>query len=71
MGALSVFDIVYVTTEGGPANATQVIVLYIYKKAFHLTKFGEGSALTVLLFAISLVVIWMQWKYYARVMGEK
>jgi len=71
MGALSVFDIVYVTTQGGPANATQVVVLYIWKKAFYLTKFGEGSALTVLLFAISLVVIWMQWKYYARMVGEK
>jgi len=70
IGALSVFDIVYVTTQGGPANATQVIVLYIWKKAFYLLKFGEGSALTTFLFFMSLGVIWMQWKYYTSITKE-
>lgn len=68
--ALSIFDIVYVLTQGGPANATQVIVLYIWKKAFYLLKFGEGSALTAVLFFISLGVMWIQWNYYTRVIEE-
>ena len=34
IGAFKVFDLIYVTTQGGPANATQVLGTYIYVQAF-------------------------------------
>lgn len=48
--ALKMYDIVYIMTNGGPANATQVISFYVYNKGFQQLKFGEASAASFLLF---------------------
>jgi len=57
--SFQVFDVVKVMTNGGPANATQVSVFYIYKHAFEFGKLGYSSALAfvlfVLLFGVSLL----------------
>lgn len=52
IGAVQVFDQVYVLTSGGPANATQVSVYYIYLQAFQFSHIGYSSALAFVLFAI-------------------
>lgn len=49
---LQIFTQPYVMTEGGPANATYVYGLHLYKSAFLYTKFGYASALAWLLFLI-------------------
>ncbi|MDO5345392.1 MAG: sugar ABC transporter permease [Lachnospiraceae bacterium] len=48
--ALKMYDIVYILTEGGPANSTQVISYYIYNRGFTTLKFGEAAAASFLLF---------------------
>ncbi|MFE9235245.1 carbohydrate ABC transporter permease [Cellulosimicrobium funkei] len=59
-GSFQIFDTVAVTTNGGPVNATRVIYLYIYDLAFAQLDFGYASALSVVLFAVLLVVALVQ-----------
>ncbi|WP_375387543.1 carbohydrate ABC transporter permease [uncultured Amnibacterium sp.] len=54
--ALQLFDLVYTTTRGGPLNATQTVVYYLWNAAFRRTQFGYGSAVAWTLFAVTLVV---------------
>jgi len=55
IGGFNVFGIVFVMTQGGPGTATQVIATYMYRKAFQESEVGYGSALAVLMTALSLV----------------
>ena len=50
MDAFRVFDLVYVMTQGGPADATNVIQFYGYKKMFAEGFLGYGSAIAVVVF---------------------
>ena len=54
--ALKVFDLVFVMTQGGPADATNVLQFYGYKKSFAEGMIGYGSAIAVAVFAISLLL---------------
>jgi multiple sugar transport system permease protein len=54
--AIQLFDLVYTTTRGGPLNATQTVVYYLWKTAFKKLEFGYGSALAYGLFALTLVI---------------
>lgn len=47
--AFALFDLVFVLTGGGPANATQVMGYYLYEAAFHFLKYGYASALAWLI----------------------
>jgi len=53
---LQAFDLVYVTTRGGPANATSTVVFYIYQQAFQYNDLGYASAITALL-ALFLMLV--------------
>jgi len=57
IAALAAFDIVYVTTAGGPGNSTAVPGIEIYILAFTEQRIGLASALAVLLMLLVLVVI--------------
>lgn len=59
-GSLKVFDLVYVTTNGGPGFATEVISTFIYKNAFSSFKAGYGMALSMIFFVILVVVTVVQ-----------
>jgi multiple sugar transport system permease protein len=54
--ALRVFDLVFVMTQGGPADATNVLQFYGYKKTFAEGMIGYGSTIAVTVFMISLVL---------------
>jgi len=54
--ALRVFDLVFVMTQGGPADATNVLQFYGYKKIFTEGFMGYGSTVSVLVFAVTLTV---------------
>ena len=54
--SFQVFTNVYIMTNGGPANATMVFVLYLYQSAFQYLRMGYGSALAWVLFAIILIL---------------
>jgi len=51
-----IFDIVYITTGGGPGNATEVLPLLIWKTAFSHLHFGKASALAVVAILISALL---------------
>lgn len=57
IAALAAFDIVYVSTAGGPGNATAVPGIQIYILAFTQQRIGLASALAVMLMALVLVVV--------------
>jgi multiple sugar transport system permease protein len=49
------FPIIWVMTQGGPANSTDILVTHLYKLAFRVGKLGEASAVSLVMFAILLV----------------
>ncbi|GAB2538256.1 carbohydrate ABC transporter permease [Brachybacterium huguangmaarense] len=60
IAALKTFDLVYLTTSGGPGSATTVPSYEVYRRAFELKSVGSASAvaivLTVLVFTLNLLV---------------
>jgi ABC-type sugar transport system permease subunit len=60
IGGFKVFDLIYATTQGGPANATQVLGTYIYLQAFNLGNMGYANAISVVLLAIAVILGWVQ-----------
>jgi multiple sugar transport system permease protein len=58
--ASQVFDLAYVLTGGGPANATNTVVLFLYEAAFHHFRMGYAAATAWVLFAAvaGLVFLW-------------
>ena len=62
IAALSAFDIVYISTQGGPGNATMVPGLEIYQLAFYNRQVGLASALALVLMVLVIVCILpVQW----------
>ncbi|MFF3905765.1 carbohydrate ABC transporter permease [Streptomyces sp. NPDC001848] len=60
INSFQVFDIVQVTTRGGPANASNVLQMYIYDKAFRQFDFGYAATLSLALFALLITVTFTQ-----------
>ena len=48
------FPIIWVLTQGGPANDTDILVTYLYKLAFRFGRLGEASAVSLVMFAALL-----------------
>lgn len=67
IAALRVFDLVYVTTRGGPGDSTLVTGFLVYRSAFQQNKIGYATAvatvMTVIIFCISLIVQRFQAKW--------
>lgn len=53
---LRFFDVVYITTRGGPGDSTMVVTLYAYLQDFQFFQVGMGSAAAVLILAVSILV---------------
>ncbi len=64
--AFQVFDQVFVLTGGGPANATNVVVLELYRQAFQRYNFGYASAEAMVLFLIIMGITVLQFFYSKR-----
>jgi multiple sugar transport system permease protein/alpha-1,4-digalacturonate transport system permease protein len=62
IASFQVFDIINVTTKGGPGRATTVLVFRIYREAFRDWRMGYASAIAYFLFMIILVVTLVQWQ---------
>lgn len=60
IGGFKVFDLIYATTQGGPANATQVLGTYIYQQAFTLGNMGYANAISAMLLVLALILGWLQ-----------
>jgi multiple sugar transport system permease protein len=64
--AFQVFDQIFVLTGGGPANATNVVVLELYRQAYKRFNFGYASAEAMVLFVFILGVTVLQYVYTKR-----
>ena len=66
LDAFRVFDLVYVLTGGGPANSTETISILAYKVMFSQTNFGDGSALSVIVFICVAIISMIYIKFLGR-----
>lgn len=66
VGSLETFALIDVLTQGGPGNATTVLVYFLYRQAFQFNEFGYASAIAVLLFVIVLALTLLQWQTRKR-----
>ena len=56
IGSLQLFDLVWVTTRGGPVNASNTMATYMFDRGFVRFQFGFGSAVAVILFLTCFVL---------------
>ena len=61
ISSFQVFDLIYLITQGGPLDSTNVLVYAIYKNAFEFFNIGKASAIAYVLFLIILVLTLIQW----------
>ena len=66
INALQLFDEVYLSTSGGPLNATTVLVYYLYTEAFQQFNFGYASAIAYFLFLVIIVITVIQFRVGKR-----
>ena len=57
VGALRTFEIVAMMTAGGPAQSSNVLALYMYQQTFENFDYGYGATLSMVLFALSGLII--------------
>lgn len=62
-GSLKVFDIVFVMTNGGPLDASQLLSTYLYQQAFVFNNQGYASAIAVLIIVLGLVIYVLTTKF--------
>ena len=61
-----IFLMPYIITGGGPGNATRVLSMLIYETGFSYMKMGRAAAISVVLFAIVMVLTVIQMKLFTR-----
>lgn len=66
IASFQVFDIINVTTEGGPGRATTVLVMRVYQEAFRYGRMGYASAIGYFLFLIVFLLTLIQWKAQSK-----
>jgi len=66
IGSLQLFDLVWVTTRGGPINASSTMATYLVDSAFRRGQFGYASAVSVIVFVLSLIVALLYQRFVLR-----
>jgi multiple sugar transport system permease protein len=56
MDALRLFDLVFILTGGGPANATETLSFYIYKVALRFVDIGYAAAISLVVLAVTVAL---------------
>jgi len=70
IGVFRIMDLPYIMTDGGPANATQFIALYVYKTSFQFVRMGYASAMAfvqlLIILALTGLAFWSskRWVHY-------
>lgn len=60
LNSLQIFDLPFILTQGGPVNATNTLVLYMYDTAFMFLRMERATAMAVLLFMVIFVITLVQ-----------
>ncbi len=64
IGALKTFDIVYLTTGGGPGTSTEFLTTYIYREVIQQYHAGYSAALSIILLVLALILTTVQIRAY-------
>jgi raffinose/stachyose/melibiose transport system permease protein len=56
-GSMKAFDLIYVMTGGGPAQATELLATYMYNNTFNIFRYGYGSAVSTMIMIISMILV--------------
>lgn len=67
ISSFQAFDLIYMMTQGGPENSTNVMVYSIYKYAFQYFEVGKASAVAYILFTIIFFLVLVQWKLRKKI----
>ena len=60
ISCFKIYDVVAIMTDGGPGRATKMLVTYIYDEAFIKVRYGQASAISMVLLVIVLAVTIIQ-----------
>jgi multiple sugar transport system permease protein len=63
------FQLIYVLTGGGPANSTHLLSTYAYQIGVASGLLGEGAAVSLFMFPVLFVIVWIQLRYVRRLEG--
>ena len=66
IGGFNVFISVYLITNGGPMQQTEVLLSYMYHQAFDFVDFGYGAALAFLMASFIVIASYLQMKFLRR-----
>lgn len=61
ISSFQVFDLIYLMTQGGPENSTNILVYWLYKNAFEFFNVGKASAIAYILFIFIFSLTIIQW----------
>ena len=64
VNAVQAFDAFYVLTRGGPADATRILPIEVYLRAFQLLEMGRAAAISMVMFAFLMVLTLIQLKFF-------
>lgn len=67
INALKGFDILYIMTGGGPFNSSDTLAMHMYNESFKKYHMGYGAAISVVLFAIAMLVIGIYFRQLRKV----
>ena len=67
MDAIRYFDIIYNTTNGGPADATKIVPIRLYETAFRFFDLGYAAAIGLVMLAVSIMIA----RAFVRLLDKK
>jgi ABC-type sugar transport system permease subunit len=71
ISVLQIFSEPYIMTQGGPANSTMTIVLYLYRMGFQRFQMGYAASLAWIVFAIIFIITTIQFRLGQRWVYEE
>ena len=66
ISCFKIYDVVAIMTDGGPGRSTKMLVTYIYDEAFVKVRYGQASAISMILLLIVLTVTLIQFRSEKR-----
>jgi multiple sugar transport system permease protein len=67
MDAVRYFDIIYITTNGGPADATKIVPIRLFETAFRFFDFGYAAAIGLMMLVVTILIA----QGFTRILGSK
>ena len=62
INSLKGFDILYIMTGGGPFHSSDTLAMHMYNESFKKYKMGYGSAISVILFLLTLIIVFIYFR---------